>query len=124
MAYTFFRAQGLRAGKLMPLEMAIDKKTIPGVVAVLRAVGAIAIAEYVHRVADRYPVYVALHTDHCQPEAVKTFSARYAAEAARLANHAAGVVVGKVGTATVTPAPVTPGFPAVPAHAWSAPMAQ
>jgi fructose-bisphosphate aldolase class II len=30
------------------------------------ALGAIAIAEYVHRVADRYPIYVALHTDHCQ----------------------------------------------------------
>src|SRR5512144_2740890 len=29
------------------------------------ALGAISIAEHVHRVADRYPVYVALHTDHC-----------------------------------------------------------
>ena len=28
--------------------------------------GAISIAEHVHRVAERYPVYVALHTDHCQ----------------------------------------------------------
>jgi fructose-bisphosphate aldolase, class II len=28
--------------------------------------GAISIAEHVHRVADKYPVYVALHTDHCQ----------------------------------------------------------
>jgi fructose-bisphosphate aldolase class II len=28
--------------------------------------GAISLAEHVHRVAARYPVYVALHTDHCQ----------------------------------------------------------
>ena len=28
--------------------------------------GAISIAEHVHRVAERYPIYVALHTDHCQ----------------------------------------------------------
>ena len=30
--------------------------------------GAISIAEHVHRVAERYPIYVALHTDHCQVE--------------------------------------------------------
>jgi fructose-bisphosphate aldolase, class II len=30
--------------------------------------GAISLAEHVHRVADRYPVYVALHTDHCQAD--------------------------------------------------------
>jgi len=29
------------------------------------AIGAISIAEHVHRVADRYPIYVALNTDHC-----------------------------------------------------------
>lgn len=29
------------------------------------ALGAISIAEHIHRAADRYPVYVALHTDHC-----------------------------------------------------------
>jgi len=28
--------------------------------------GAVSIAEHVHRAAERYPVYVALHTDHCQ----------------------------------------------------------
>src|SRR5512142_497465 len=28
--------------------------------------GAVSIAEHVHRVAERYPIYVALHTDHCQ----------------------------------------------------------
>jgi fructose-bisphosphate aldolase class II len=30
------------------------------------ALGAISIAEHVHRAAERYPIYVALHTDHCQ----------------------------------------------------------
>jgi fructose-bisphosphate aldolase class II len=37
------------------------------------ALGAIAIAEYVHRAADRYPVYVALHTDHCQADKLDPF---------------------------------------------------
>ncbi len=37
------------------------------------ALGAIAIAEYVHRVADRYPIYVALHTDHCQADKLNSF---------------------------------------------------
>jgi fructose-bisphosphate aldolase, class II len=32
------------------------------------ALGAISIAEHVHRVAERYPIYVALHTDHCQAD--------------------------------------------------------
>jgi len=32
------------------------------------ALGAISIAEHVHRVAERYPVYVAMHTDHCQAD--------------------------------------------------------
>jgi fructose-bisphosphate aldolase class II len=30
--------------------------------------GAISIAEHVHRVAAKYPIYVALHTDHCQAD--------------------------------------------------------
>ena len=30
--------------------------------------GAISIAEHVHRLAERYPIYVALHTDHCQAD--------------------------------------------------------
>jgi len=30
------------------------------------ALGAVSIAEHVHRAAARYPIYVALHTDHCQ----------------------------------------------------------
>jgi fructose-bisphosphate aldolase class II len=37
------------------------------------ALGAISIAEHVHRVADRYPIYVALHTDHCQADRLDTF---------------------------------------------------
>lgn len=32
--------------------------------------GAISIAEHVHRAAERYPVYVALHTDHCQADKI------------------------------------------------------
>jgi fructose-bisphosphate aldolase class II len=35
--------------------------------------GAISIAEHVHRVADRYPINVALHTDHCQADKLKDF---------------------------------------------------
>ena len=35
--------------------------------------GAISIAEHVHRVADRYNIYVALHTDHCQPSLLDRF---------------------------------------------------
>jgi fructose-bisphosphate aldolase class II len=37
------------------------------------ALGAISIAEHVHRVAERYPVYVALHTDHCPPGQLDRF---------------------------------------------------
>src|SRR6476469_8646427 len=37
------------------------------------ALGAISIAEHVHRVADRYNVYVALHTDHCQADKLDKF---------------------------------------------------
>jgi len=37
------------------------------------ALGAISIAEHVHRVAERYPIYVALHTDHCQKKHLDTF---------------------------------------------------
>jgi len=32
------------------------------------ALGAISIAEHVHRAAERYPIYIALHTDHCQAD--------------------------------------------------------
>ena len=35
--------------------------------------GATSIAEHVHRVAARYPIYVALHTDHCQADKLDAF---------------------------------------------------
>ena len=35
--------------------------------------GAISIAEHVHRVAARYPIYVALHTDHCQADKLDSY---------------------------------------------------
>ncbi|MDA8402590.1 MAG: class II fructose-bisphosphate aldolase [Desulfobacteraceae bacterium] len=37
------------------------------------AEGAAAIAEFVHRMARRYNIYVALQTDHCQPDKVDSF---------------------------------------------------
>jgi fructose-bisphosphate aldolase class II len=37
------------------------------------AIGAISIAEHVHRVAEHYSVYVALHTDHCLAEKLEAF---------------------------------------------------
>lgn len=37
------------------------------------ALGAISIAEHVHRAAERYPVFVSLHTDHCQAEKLDSF---------------------------------------------------
>ena len=38
-----------------------------------KALGAISIAEHVHRVAERYKIYVALHTDHCQADVLDSF---------------------------------------------------
>jgi fructose-bisphosphate aldolase, class II len=35
--------------------------------------GAISIAEHVHRAAERYPIYVALHTDHCLKDKLEKF---------------------------------------------------
>jgi fructose-bisphosphate aldolase, class II len=35
--------------------------------------GAQALAEYVHLVADRYSINIALHTDHCHPDKVDSF---------------------------------------------------
>ena len=37
------------------------------------ALGAISIAEHVHRIAERYPIYVALHTDHCLKDKLEKF---------------------------------------------------
>jgi fructose-bisphosphate aldolase class II len=35
--------------------------------------GAISIAEHVHRMAEKYNIYVALHTDHCQADKLDSF---------------------------------------------------
>jgi fructose-bisphosphate aldolase class II len=37
------------------------------------ALGAISIAEHVHRVAERYNIYVTLHTDHCQADVLDSY---------------------------------------------------
>lgn len=37
------------------------------------AKGAIALAEFTHRMAEEYDIYVALHTDHCHPKKVDPF---------------------------------------------------
>ena len=37
------------------------------------ALGAISIAEHVHRAAGRYPIFVALHTDHCQAKVLDKY---------------------------------------------------
>ena len=37
------------------------------------ALGAISIAEHVHRAAERYSIYVALHTDHCLKDKLDKF---------------------------------------------------
>ncbi len=47
------------------------------------ALGAISIAEHVHRVAERYPVFVALHTDHCQADKLERFVLPLVAETER-----------------------------------------
>lgn len=45
--------------------------------------GAISIAEHVHRLAARYPIYVALHTDHCQADKLDTYVLPLVAETER-----------------------------------------
>ncbi len=47
------------------------------------ALGAIVLAEAVHRLAERYDVLVGLHTDHCQPKVVDSFLRPLIAETAR-----------------------------------------
>lgn len=37
------------------------------------AIGAISLAQHVHLVAEKYNVFIALHTDHCHPEHVDNF---------------------------------------------------
>jgi fructose-bisphosphate aldolase class II len=45
--------------------------------------GAISIAEHVHRVAERYPIWIALHTDHCQADKLDSFVIPLVAETER-----------------------------------------
>jgi fructose-bisphosphate aldolase, class II len=45
--------------------------------------GAISLANHVHMMAARYNVYIALHTDHCQPKKVDTFLKPLIAETER-----------------------------------------
>ncbi|HEQ60392.1 MAG TPA: class II fructose-bisphosphate aldolase [Firmicutes bacterium] len=45
--------------------------------------GAISLAEHAHRVADKYDVNIALHTDHCQTEKIESFLKPLIAETAR-----------------------------------------
>jgi fructose-bisphosphate aldolase class II len=47
------------------------------------AFGAIVLAEAAHRLAEKYDVLVALHTDHCQPAKVDSFLKPLIAETAR-----------------------------------------
>ena len=53
-----------------------------------KSLGAISLAEHIRRVADRYKVLIALHTDHCQPKAVADFLNPLIAESEK--RHAAG----------------------------------
>jgi len=36
-------------------------------------IGGIALAEYIHHMAEHFNVYIALHTDHCHPDKLDTF---------------------------------------------------
>ena len=45
--------------------------------------GAISLAEHAHRVAEKYDVNIALHTDHCQPGKVDSFLKPLIAETTR-----------------------------------------
>ncbi|MDC0670076.1 class II fructose-bisphosphate aldolase [Nannocystis radixulma] len=47
------------------------------------AFGAIALAEFIHRVAERHPHYVAIHTDHCPADKVDKFLRPLLAETRR-----------------------------------------
>lgn len=47
------------------------------------AFGAIVLAEVAHRLASKYDILVALHTDHCQPKKVDSFLRPLIAETAR-----------------------------------------
>ena len=53
------------------------------------SLGAIALAEYIHRIAEHLNVYIAVTTDHCVPAKVDTFLRPLIAEAKR--RHDAGL---------------------------------
>ncbi len=53
-----------------------------------QVLGAISIAEHIHRMAERYDVLIALHTDHCPPTSVDSFMIPLIEESER--RHAAG----------------------------------
>ncbi|MCB2230873.1 class II fructose-bisphosphate aldolase [bacterium] len=46
-------------------------------------VGSISVAEHIHRMAEYYDVWIALHTDHCQPKKVDSFLKPLIQETAR-----------------------------------------
>lgn len=48
-----------------------------------KVLGAVALAEYVHLVAEKYNIYVALHTDHCKAEDLDGFVLPLIAETER-----------------------------------------
>jgi fructose-bisphosphate aldolase class II len=45
--------------------------------------GAVTLAEHAHRLAAKYDIHIAIHTDHCPPEKVETFLKPLIAETAR-----------------------------------------
>ncbi len=46
-------------------------------------IGSISIAKHVHLLAERYNIYIALHTDHCQPKKLDTYVRPLIAETVR-----------------------------------------
>lgn len=54
-----------------------------------QALGAISLAEHIRRVAAKYDVLIALHTDHCPPKSVDSFLDPLIAESERLAGQGA-----------------------------------
>lgn len=58
-------------------------KFASGLVASDMALGAISLAEHIHRVAEKCGVFIALHTDHCHPQYVDTFMLPLVAETER-----------------------------------------
>ena len=55
-------------------------------------VGAISLAEHIHRVAEKYDVLIALHTDHCPPKEVDSFMVPLIAESERRVRDGRGLL--------------------------------